>query len=449
MGKLGKILHVLNSHQPTLDTAIGNVAAQYASTLRDAYGQLAAAQLGMVRSQTGIMGQVQTLARATVLGMVEADSPAAARSLEDALFEVRRQMLASGDSVPACTVAATIAALGTPAGTGNRVVSTKRGDGLVQQNLFAEVGRLVCTADSHSGGATAGREQFEYVGESNQTAGVYDYDWPVGTDARTSLSAVSADEDASASGNLLTNGDMETWDTAGTPTLNGQNWVTTGTAGTDFARNATTPFRGTYDFKFLAGTGANTALAQTFNDSSTGTGANPLPLTSYAFNAWMRRDGAVSAGVLTVDLVDATNTVIADARGVNNSFATTLSTLATTFGAISGVFRLPAAPPSTVKLRIRMSTALAGANVYLDDVCLARLTPLYTGGPGLAVFSGVTPFVTGDTHTVTQTNDRASATFLATWQALFDRLFSSRGIGPGFLLPSSGSPTILDTLITA
>lgn len=444
LGKIGKLLYSINGNQSANNTVFGEIAAQYASTLKDRYGQLAQAQTGLLRSQSGIIGAVQTLAQQTIIDMVEADQPAAARSFSDALNEVIRQMIVQVASVQSCSVGVSIAALGTPTGTGAKVYSTKRGDGLVQENMFAEVGRLVCQSDSYSGGVTAGREPFRYVGESNLGAGVFDYDWPQGSDANTSLSAVSADEDSSTTGNLLRNGDGESW-TGSSPAVLDYWDLSGGVWATDLIRNASSPYRGTYDVKWLPGTAATPILSQTFNSSS-GTTAQPKPLTSYALNCWMKRDGAVGAGVMTFDLHDGTS-VINDQAGTANSFTQTLSALTTSYAPVNGVFRLPAILPATIKVRRRISTALTTSNVYMDDLCLTPLTAAYTGGPGLAVFSGATPFVKNDTWTVTGTNDRGSATYLATMQALFDRLFGMRQAG--LLLPSSGSPTIADTLITA
>jgi hypothetical protein len=251
--------------------------------------------------------------------------------------------------------------------------------------------------------------------------------------------------DASTSTNLLTNGDFESWDTSSPVELN--NWdLTTGTWGTDIQRNSSSPFRGTYDLQFTAGTGVNTALVQEFG-VSTGTNVDPRPLTSYAVNFWAKRSGSVSGGVLTVELIDGSGTVINDQQGVANSFTQTLSALTTSYAAVNGVFRLPQVLPATIKLRLRISTALTGANVLIDDICFTPLVAAYTGGPGLAVFSGVTPFVAGDTWTAAITNNRGGASYLATFQALFDRMFAMRD--KGILLPSNASPTIADTLITA
>lgn len=447
LGKLGKLLYAVNGDQAVYATVFGEIAGQYESTLKDRYGALATRETALIRGQSGIVAAVKTLAEQTVIDTVEADQPAAARNLTDALNEVRRQMIATNNTVQSCSVGVTVTALGTPTGSGVIVYSTKRGDGLTLENMFAETGRMVCTADSYSGGLTEGRERFAYVGESGLGAGVFDHDWPAGTDANKSFTAVSADEDASSTGNLLTNGDFETW-SGGTPTINGNAWVVVaGTAGTDFSRNNTSPFRGTYDLKLLAGTNTNCVFTQTFNDA-TGTTATLRPQTSYAVNLWAKAsNAAVNTGVLTVDLIDGSNTVVTDSQGVNNSWTVNCAALNTTYTAQNGIFRTPAVLPDTLKLRLRVTTALTGDDVLVDDVAMTPLVNVYTGGPGLAVFSGATPFVKTDTWTVAQTNDRGSANYLGTFQALLDRFFDTRA--KGLLFPSSGSPTIADSLITS
>lgn len=445
LGRIGKLLYLVNADQAACAAVFGEIAAQYASSLQDKYGRLSTQETGLIRSRSGIVASVQQLALSTVTDTVAADAPAASRSTVDVLNEIRRQMLAAGVTLQAATVGVTVAALGTPTGTGAAVTATKRGDGLVQELMIAETGRLVCVADSYRDRLTAGRERFSYVGEPDLGAGVYDYDWPVGSAANVSLTAVSADDAANTSGNLLANSNFETWSADPTPTLNGQSWVTTGTAGTDFAKNTASPFRGSADLKLLAG-GGTPSFTQTLGDAA-GTSATLTAGTSYAVNLWAKRDGTVSAGVLTVELVDASGTVIADTQGVSNSFTATLSVLTTSYAAVSGVFRTPAVLPSVLKLRIRVSTALTGANVLIDDVCLTPMTAAYVGGPGLAVFSGAVPFVRGDTWTVAGTNDRGGASYGATFLTLLDRFFGIRA--SGLLFPTDASPTIPDSLITA
>lgn len=444
IGRIGKIAYSLNTFQSPMATQFNNIVAQYASTLQDVGGLVAIQQNSLIRSTSGIMGFASAAATQTILKMVEADNPPMATSFFNAMTYVIEQMIAQAATVNRCTVSVTPTVLTGSVGNGAIVTTTKRGDGLVQENLFAESMRLACVSDSYTGGATAGQEVFTLRSET-ALAGVWDWDYPQGSGLTTQTSAVSASTDASTGSNLLTNGDMESWNTDVPPELN--NWVLEdGTWGTDIQRGAT-PNRGTYSLQFLP-TANDTEIYQQFGDATNGTSVTMTPLFDYAVNLWLRENAnTASAGVLTVALVDSLGAVINDDQGVANSFTIDCTALGSTFVARNGVFRLPSVPPSVVRLQLRMSTALAGDSVFVDDICLARMQPTYSGGFFYSVFSGATNFVNGDGWSIVTTNNRAGASFLATFQSLFDRLLPMRQ--NGFLLPSAAVGTILDTLITA
>lgn len=440
LGRIGKLAHLLDTYQDGLPAVFDSLVAQYQDTLQAVGGFVAQQQLGLLRSTSSVMGFAQATAQQTVLQMVEADEPAVARSMSLALREVIRQMVLQSKTVQSSNVTFVETALPTNDGTGQLVTSDKRGDGLVQENAFTEQTRIVCTADSYSGGATEGREVFTLTGEA-PSAGVWDYDYPQGSGASVTTRAISADDDATPGANLLTNGDMEEWTDDATPEL--ESWtLEVGTWGTD-AQQSATGYRGDFALRINAGA-TNTAIYQEF-DSDEGTSASLTPLTSYAVHFWIREGAAaVSAGVLTVELVDDGGTVINDEQGVANSFTVDLTSVGSTYIPQSGLFRLPAAPPAVVRLRFRISTDLATDFILIDDVCMAALTAMYTGGPGFVIFSGATPFVRDDGWELDVDNDRPE--FLASWQGLFDRLFGMRQLG--LLLPSSGTPNIDDALIT-
>lgn len=454
IGRVLKLSFLLSPYEAALPAAFLDVFNQYLTTLEPVGSQVELSADQLTRVASGVMGFATQAATDTVQGMVLGDQPSQSGTLQSALNEVIRQMKLQSKTVQASAIAVTPTVLTGSVGTGVLLTSTKRGDGLVQENSIQETLRLVCTQDAYTGGTTQGQEQFGLTG-SPATAGTWDYDYPTGSGASVSVRAVSADQDGSSTGNLLTNGNFEAWTpaTPDAPTNVLNNWTLGGASvwGTDLAQDptATQPQSGLYCLRFIPGTGVNTALHQTFGDAANGTNPTPKGLNSYAVNLWLRKQsGTVTAGVLTVELVDDTGTVTQDAQGVNNSFTVTLSTLTTSYVAYNGVFRLNATPPTTIWLRLRVSTALTGASVLADNICLTPLTPFYQGGPGFTVLSNAAvPFVSGDGWNLAVTNDEGGATYLATFQAGFDRLFGMKSLN--LLLPSSGSPNISNALITA
>ncbi len=445
--RLGRILHVayvMDVYEATLPAVWTSLEAQFLASLQPVVAPPTLQADALTRVASGVMAFAASMALDLLTQTVLADQPSQSGTPASCWAEVIRQMIAQGKTVQANTITVTPTALTGSVGTGVIVTSTKGGNGLVRENTVAETLRAVCVADSYSGTVTAGREQFSVVG-APATAGTWDYDYPSGSGAVTALNAVAADQDATTTGNLLTNGDFEDWTADATPQLNF--WTLTGTWGTAARRTAVTVYQGLYAVEWLAGGGINVALTQPFNDSTLGTAAVPAPLTSYAHNVWLQRQGVVTAGVLTVELVDSTGTVVNDAQGVANSTTITLSALTTGFVAHNVVFRLPANPPTLLNIRYRMSTALTGANVVMDSAAFAPLTAMYTGGPGIAIFSGATPFVAQDGWSIADTNDQGGATNLATFQTGCDRLYDMKSMG--LLVPSSGAPNIANTLITS
>ena len=223
--------------------------------------------------------------------------------------------------------------------------------------------------------------------------------------------------------------------------------------GTDIQQTTTT-LGGTYALEFLPGTGVNTTLTQQFGSStSTGTTAGTTTsLTnyqSYSGNFFLKAAGVISAGVLTISLVDGSNTVINDQAGTPNTTTITLSTVTTSWVAHTFNFRLPVKGPSTVRLLFKISTALTGAGLYLDWATFAQPTNLYTGGPGINLFSNpAAPFVASpiaDGWTVSFGNNYGGATYFnSNMQGLVNSMFNI----PSLILATSSTPSFPNTLIT-
>jgi hypothetical protein len=122
--------------------------------------------------------------------------------------------------------------------------------------------------------------------------------------------------------------------------------------------------------------------------------------------------------------------------------------LTTVYTAYNGVFRTPIILPAQQFIRLRLTTAItSGRAVYLDKLAMGTMTQMYTQGPFLALFAGSNPFVQGDYTNISFTNSRGAGGVLDTWQTLFARLFYSQVFSNEFILPSSPTPTIADTLI--
>lgn len=132
--------------------------------------------------------------------MVKDDNPQADTSLTTALKELIRQMSATADDVDASTVGASVAAGAGNNGNGVVVYSTKRGDGLVNENILAEDIVLECSNDS-----TEGAESFNCRGETAASS-TLGHDWPLGSGTNRSVTAVDA---ASTAANILVNGGFE------------------------------------------------------------------------------------------------------------------------------------------------------------------------------------------------------------------------------------------------
>lgn len=446
LGRFGKVADRLRTYQAGIDTDQGTLLAQFIGLPIAVDGVPTLLNTAKENAST-TLDALAPFASDTLIRMVRADSPAFAGSISDALALLVAQMKTAAASVQVQAVTASTAALSTNSGDGVIVVSTKRGDGLVQELTYPEISPIVCTADAQTGGATVGQETFTYTGEvaDGNGSGVWADDWPIGSGATATLTAVDATTDGTSAtdfGHMLVNSDFETWTVSNVP----DGWtVLAGVAGTQFLQSTAQHYDGLSSLQFV-GNATGASVAQTFN-SSLGSPTIPLPSTSYAVAVWLKVDVVPAAGVLTIDLVDTSNTVINDDQGTANSFTVTCSTLTTSFAAKTGVFRLPKLVPTTVKLRVRLSTALSvGSNLFIDHLGMGRLAGLYAGGPGAAVFSGATQFAGGDGWNLTTTNDFGGASNLSTFQWLFDRLFGMRTLG--LYLPSSGGPTISDALIT-
>lgn len=418
-----------------LATNVDNIRDQFVSSRTDLIEGLYSVRDSYRGAHSAILTDMQQRAQATVIAMADDDVLLTTKDLTSALKELIDQMATAVASVPKPTCSASVAADGDNNGDGVVVASVIGPLGVQRDYVIDEDIDVICSSDSQEGG-TEGQEQFDVKADASQDDTLA-FDWPKGSGAATSLTAIDAGQDAS--GNLLTNSDFETI----TSNIPDNFSVLVGSGGSTILDSGSSDaYEGSHGLEFV-GTGAElTSIAQTFNQSSGGTTSILKPSTVYSINGWFKRSAGAAAGVLDVELVDGNNTVITDEAGTANRLRLTIvSDLTTSFVAKNAFFRTPKVLPSTIKLRIRLSTALTSAeSVFIDHVAMAEATEAYTGGPYLQAFSGATKFVKEDKFVATISNDYSSD-----WQKLLDRIFGMRALG--LQIPSHASPTIADSLI--
>lgn len=373
--------------------------------------------LNQLRTSQNSLGSYKNTLRTAMqnllIEMVDSDNPLPARTVNAALEELIAQMTGVA-TVDANEPTASIS--GSTTGNGNWVVSLLNGSGKTLENAYDEDITIKCTAVATNAGT------FSAKGESAESDKL-SWNWPKGSGATKTYTSSDAP-------GLLTNGTFETFTVANTP----DNWtIAVGLAGTDVLSEATTVYKGSKALEILGDGSTLTQLYQTLTGLS--------GITPYMVNFWCRVSTNPAAGVLTVDLHDGTS-VINDAAGTANSFTVDLTTLGTTFVSKSGTFRLPAAVPSTVRLRFRLSTAITNTHsLFIDHAALVAPAALYAGGPYLHGFSGATGWAINDTKVCAVAND-----YRGQLQTGAFRMYANTSL----LLPSAtgAAETISDGLVT-
>lgn len=380
---------------------------------------------------------------AMFIKQVDLDVDLATKDLTSALTEMVRQMKATADSIPSSTIAyGAQTAVGSPTGNAKIVVSGKNGSGETWQTVAPETVRFTVTSDSQTGGATARNEQISIKG-APATTDPSSYLWQTGSSANQSINIVDAQAD-NARGNLLVNGDMETFTTSNYPD---QFVIRIGAAGVAIQSNGS-GYTLNNALKIVGDGSTFPALYTPFNQASTtspgagGTPAQLKPNTQYAVGFFLKASAAPSTGVLTVSLNDGTNTVTADAAGTNNTGTVDLTAATTSYVFHSLTFRTPTVLPATgLRLDFHVTTAIEnGKNIIIDDIAFAAMQQIYNGGPAVAIFAGSTNVIKGDQWTVAVTNTMG---LLAMW---FERFYGLNALG--LVIPNDpASPTIADSLV--
>ena len=442
IGREGGTLNYVNdSRDSTFTGYLTNIQAQYLATLQDVVTSLFTQGASWNTSQNGFLSYLRTVASDTIIDMVHNDVATTPETLAASMAELIRQMYVQIATIEQPTVSGSVTAgngVVSNTGTGKGGISVKNGQGVQLDYIYDETITARCTNDAQTGTATAGQETFTFRGEASVSNMLSDQ-WPLGSGSTGTIVCVQASQEQDESSNLLNNGGFEDF-TANLP----DNWTkVTGTAVTNIDDTASVVYTGSKALDFIGDAGGTLMdLYQTF-DTAGQTTAALQPDTVYLFSVWMKHSNASATGIIRFALKDGTNTIVNDDAGTANSVSVNVNSgLSTTYANTQAFFRTPRTLPSTgIRLQMEFTTALNDTyHVYVDEMTLQETTQAYTNGPYMGVVRGDVNWIAGDQLNFIPTNNYAGAFAL-----VFQRFFNMNSLG--LVLPSSGSPSISDSLV--
>ncbi len=414
-----------------------------------------------LQSQKSVL---QTLTQDIIITRVNNDVPQQSPTdFTQAMVEFIRQMQAQSENVAIATVTASLSTGAGNTGNATPYASLYDANGLLLEFSFAEAMILKCTQDQFTG-ATAGSETVSLTSPASVDA--LSYRWPQGSGLNTSLTVVDPEQGYGAGGNLIGGGSATVGAfkafTGAVPT----GWVVDVDA-TNIADGTSNAYAGAaHCLKLIGNTGGtnlNTALYQNFANGDITGGSNQTltPNTVYQFYCKIKADLVPAAGAVQFSLTDGSGNVINSNAGVANTITSTVSGFGgTTYQTVTGTFQTPTVMPTNCRLRVKASTKITtGSNVFIDFAALTQPASssgyggLYAGGPFVSIFRGsvdlvnfVSPTI-GDYWTLTIANNFSSSSPTPlSFNVLINELCGMAGLG--LILPSSGSGTQANTLIS-
>lgn len=435
IGKILKVAEVVETQQATLSAEIEDAIDEYSNADIGQIAALVNVTPAVQRDAASVYPLVRQAIAQTIIDMVDADNPQPDASIETAVRELIRQMVAGSDDVDGETTSIAVTADGGNTGDGEIVMSTVNGDGDVLQHVRAEDIVIECDRDSSSTGIVSGREYFTVKGEAAVTA-ITDPLWPGGSGINTRIRVSDPSEDAQngAGRNILRNSDFEDWTTTDTPDY----WsLTTGVASTDIFEHTAIKHRGSSCLRLQANSGIVPAITQTLGSSS-GSPRSLIPNTTY----------------LIAYRIDVTASSTGDVRACVKKGATVLGTSSATVDVstltssqwthVAAVFQSPATVGG-YSVVVEWHVAPASAkDAFIDSLVLCPLTQVGgKGGPFIAALPGETDWVCKDRAVAAVTNSRTGEI-----QRQLDRFLNLYPTGLQLPVDTGGSETVADSLIS-
>lgn len=421
-----------NTLVPRADTVEGDYASVNPELDEGITSDREAAVQSLDSWVTTLAARAQNVLIAEVLNDKKLPSP----TLTNCLAELVRQMKVAGESYnqSLCTLGS-VTDVGSPTTNAKWLTTAKDGTGVAQDLIVPDSYLIVINQDDLRGGTTYA-EGYSITGKAaDRTPTDYLYPSGYGLDQSKNLNDPAVDS-------ICLNADFNTFSVSNVP----DNWtlVSPAAAGTNVFRVADDPRDGASGFslRLLSTASGTIKLRQQ---------VTLLPNTVYgaAFKVKPVANGSATASAtsVTLRLVDSSGTVIADDASTNCTLSSSAHSVVTVGSGWNhgyvGAFITPKTLPTVVYLELLQTTDNAGADDYIDHVCLKELTPLYAGGPYLEGFSGKVRAAQDDAWTwaVTLTTGAIGDYIIRG----LDRFLDLKSLG--VRVPTSASPTQADALI--
>ncbi len=449
LGRLMKHAEVVRTYQATLDAQYTDTSGEFTGADAEKIAVVARNLESRKVQATATSQDLQAAAVKTLIDMADADFTLVDKTLEGALRELIRQMVADSKTVDGNSITiGSVAAGGSNVGNGTFLVSVvapivdrygNRPGNLQLQNVKDETLTARCQRDATSRIIDEQGEQFTVFGQRKVTQ--FDEDWPTGSGTRATVTAVSSQRDGGRgpTENVTSNGDFEDF------TSNAPNrWtIESGIAGTHIfaagsGHNGSNALR-------LVGDGSTTIRLYQRLRNTTETMGQINPDRPYSISFAIKYATAAPTATIRVAVEDASG------NRLNESVATREMSESVTSGDVTTSYVVhantgfsPTNIPKGSRIVVETTSNLANTSqVFIDDVTVAEMRRLGPGSPAVQIIPGSTAFRVGDEFTRTTANANTGAIALE-----FDRFFDMEGRGLALPANVAGGENVADSLVS-
>jgi|DEB0MinimDraft_3_1074331.scaffolds.fasta_scaffold23618_1 hypothetical protein len=458
LGRLFDFAVSIRAHQTTLRSEYEDTMSNYSDADRDMVKTITNSIERRIDEAGQIVQDLRSDASDTLIEMVDDDTTVEDFTVEKATRELVRQMVAGSSTVDrpsAGYVTLPTDNKGTAGsiniGNGIMLVSDlmpMQGFAASDSTLFldwpsiqTETIRAECIRDATKRVVAEGEEVFRVTGQ--RPVPRLDEDWPKGTGTKGTIKVASARVDGGRTpgANVCTNSDFEDFSSN---VASGWTYET-GSAGTNFTA-AGAGHTGSNALKMTGNALVAHRLTQSLRSTS-GSLGQINPDRPYSISVAAKYETAVPGVNLTISVRDSGGTILNNlVTGRQMSLQIASGDFTTSYQIFSATVFSPVSIPKGCYIDIRFSSNVANTSkVYIDDLVIAEMPQLQTGGLAYQMLGGSSRYAVGDQFTASITNNIGASDGAMARE--FERFFSI-GTEYGLALPSATSPTISDSLIS-